>query len=143
MVTAARCVLWGVAMSEFASLDRCAAYVAVRSLLIAVERVTGSWPIALAERAHRAGLAAIELTAEAIAHPAGSPGRRRCLRDAITSVIGIAAVVDIARVPGFGGATLDDVQRIAGRSVALLAMFLHASTAPIASAPPPRRAHPR
>ena len=127
-------MLWPRAMQEFASLDRCAAYVAVRSLLITVEQVAGSWPIALADRARRAGMGAVELTAEAIAHAPGSAGRRRCLRDAITSVIGIAAAVDIARVTGFGGARLDDVQRIAGRSVALLAMFLHASSVPRASA---------
>jgi len=130
MVAAARSVLWPRAMSEFASLDRCAAYVAVRSLLIAVEGVAVGWPTPLADRACRASMAAVELTAEAIAHDPTSAGRRRCLRDAITSVIVIAAAVDIARLNGIGGARLDDVQRVAGRSVALLAMFLHANAAP-------------
>jgi hypothetical protein len=118
-------------MCEFASLDRCAAYVAVRALLIAVERVTGSWPAHLADRSRRTAMAAVELSAEAISHDHASAGRRRCLRDAITSAIGIAAAVDIARAMGFGGAELDHVQRVAGRSVALLAMFLHANTSPI------------
>jgi hypothetical protein len=128
------------AMGEFASLDRCAAYVAARALLVAVERVTGSsgsWPPGLAVRARRAAMAAVELTAEATAHGPASAGRRRCLRDAITSAIGIAAAVDIARTAGLGDAELvefvelaelHDVQRVAGRLVALLAMFLHAST---------------
>ena len=115
-------------MGEFASLDRCAAYVAARALLAAVEQVTGSWPIRLAVRARRAASAAVALTAEAAAHGPGSAGRRRCLRDAITSAIGIAAAVDIARASGLGGAELHDVQRVAGRLIALLAMFLHAST---------------
>lgn len=123
------------AMCEFASLDRCAAYVAVRSLLIAVERVAGSWPPHLADRSRRTAMAAVELSAEAISHDHASAGRRRCLRDAITSAIGIAAAVDIARAMGFGGgAELDHVQRVAGRSVALLAMFLHANTSPIPEA---------
>ncbi len=73
-------------------------------------------------------MAAVELTAEATAHGPASAGRRRCLRDAITSAIGIAAAVDIARTAGFGDAELHDVQRVAGRLVALLAMFLHATT---------------
>jgi hypothetical protein len=115
-------------MGEFASLDRCAAYVAARALLVAVERVTGSWPTRLAVRARRAAMAAVELTAEATAHGPASAGRRRCLRDAITSAIGIAAALDIARATGFGGAELHDVQCVAGRLVALLAMFLHANT---------------
>jgi hypothetical protein len=118
-------------MCEFATLDRCAAYVAARALLIAVQRVTGSWPTQLADRARSAATAAVALTAEAIAHGPASAGRRRCLRDAITSAIGIAAAVDIAGAMGFGGAELGHVQRVAGRSVALLAMFLHANTAPI------------
>jgi hypothetical protein len=76
-------------------------------------------------------MAAAELTAEALAHGHASAGRRRCLCDAITSAIGIAAAVDIARARGFGEADLDDLQRTAGRAVALLAMFLHANTSPI------------
>jgi len=38
-------------MSEFKSLDRCAAYVAARTALIAVQRVADGWPEELAERA--------------------------------------------------------------------------------------------
>jgi hypothetical protein len=121
-------------MAEFASLDRCAAYVAARALVVAVRRGSGSWPAALADRTRRGAMATAELTADAIAHGHASAGRRRCLRDAITSAIEIAAAVDIARARGCSEAELDDVQRAAGRSVALLAMFLHANTSPIPEA---------
>ena len=118
-------------MCEFTSLDRCAAYVAARSALSAVQRVSSCWPDGLAERTRRAAVDTVQVTAEATAHSHGSAGRRRCLRDAITSAVGVAACVDIARAMGHGGAELIHVQRVAGRTVALLAMFLHANSSPI------------
>jgi len=121
-------------MSEFKSLDRCAAYVAARMALIAVQRVAGSWPDGLAERARGAAADALHVTAEAISHGHASAGRRRCLRDALTSAIRVVESVDAARALGFGDAELDHAQRTAGRTVALLGMFLHANTAAIPEA---------
>ncbi|HEX2688355.1 MAG TPA: hypothetical protein VHN14_17110 [Kofleriaceae bacterium] len=118
-------------MCEFASLDRCAAYVAARAALVAVQHAVGGWPDTLAERARREAADTMHVIAEAISHAHASAGRRRCLRDALTSAIGVAASIDVARAMGFGGADLDHVQRQASRTVALLGMFLHANTSPI------------
>jgi hypothetical protein len=122
-------------MREFASPDRCAAYVAARAALIVVQRVAAHWPESLADRARRAASDALQLTAAAIAHDHASAGRRHCLREAITSALRVAATVDLARAIGPRSEELADVQRIAGRSVALLAMFLHASTSALSAVP--------
>ncbi len=121
-------------MSEFKSLDRCAAYVAARMALIAVQRIAGSWPDELAERARDAAADTLHVTAQATSHGHASAGRRRCLRDALTSAIRVVESVDAARAMGFGDAELDHAQRTAGRTVALLGMFLHANTAAIPEA---------
>jgi len=121
-------------MYEFLSLDRCAAYVAARAALIAVQQVADGWPETLADRARREAIETMQVTAEATAHGHATAGRRRCLRDALTSAIGLAASVDVARAMGFGHADLDDAQRTAGRTVALLGMFLHANTAALSEA---------
>jgi hypothetical protein len=116
-------------MSEFASLDRCAAYVAARSALIAVQRAATSWPDGLSDRARDGAIGTMQLTAEAISHGPATAGRRRCLRDAITTALGVAAAIDIAHALGYGGHELVEVRRVTGRTVALLGMLLHAGTA--------------
>jgi hypothetical protein len=73
----------------------------------------------------------METTAQALAYERFSAGRRRCLRDAITAAVEVASFVDLARAMGFASHDLDELQRLAGRSIALLAMFLHATTSPI------------
>jgi hypothetical protein len=115
-------------MSEFSSLERCSAYVAAKAALAAVQRVSGSWPADLAVHAERAALDAIHVTAVAVAHSHGSVDRRSCLRDALTRAIHVAGFIDAAGAMGFGAGSIDDVQRVAGRSIAMLSMFLHAST---------------
>jgi hypothetical protein len=115
-------------MCEFTSLDRCAAYVAAHSALLAVEDAAQRWPARLAGPARHAAARAVEVTHAAIAYAPASPGRRRCLRDAITHAIGVAAAIDAARSMGFDDPELEDAQRIAGRAIALLGMFLHANT---------------
>lgn len=122
-------------MSEFATLDRCAAYVAARATLIAIQRVAGGWPERLADRARLAAVDALEITAAALAHRHGSTGRRGRVRDALTSAIAVAGLVDLARAMGFVSLELDDAQRLAGRTIALLGMFLQANTSPFATAP--------
>lgn len=118
-------------MGEFASLERCAAYVAARDTLAAIQRIARSWPEGLADRTRRAAVDAMEITARALSHRRETASRRRCLRDAIASAIAVASLVDLARAMGFGTVELDELQRLAGRSIALLAMFLHATTSPI------------
>ena len=132
---AARRVLWAGRMSEFTSPERCAAYVAARTALHAVQRTSDRWPEGLAERARRAAADTLRVTAEAIAHGHASAGRRRCLRDALVSAITVATSVDVARTLGLCDGELDHAQRTAGRTVALLGMFLHASTSAL---PEPR-----
>jgi hypothetical protein len=112
-------------MNEFASLDRCAAYVAARHALAAVHASTHGWPMSLADQATRAAVDTVMTTAEGIGHDHGSPARRRCLRAAIGTAIEVAAAIDVARAMGYGD--LDRTQRLAGRSIALLGLFFHAS----------------
>ncbi|HET9626659.1 MAG TPA: hypothetical protein VFP84_35090 [Kofleriaceae bacterium] len=115
-------------MPEFPTLDRCAAFVAARTAASAAARAARHWPIALADRARREAVAAMEVTAEATAHPHASLDRRRCLRAAIARAIGVTDAVDHARALGFADPELDELARAAGRTVALLAMFFHANT---------------
>lgn len=116
-------------MGEFTSPDRCAAYVAARTALIAVQRSAADWPDGLGDRARRGAIDTLQLTAEAISHGPATAGRRQCLRAAIATALGVAAAIDIAHAMGCGGGELVDAQRIAGRAVAMLGMLLHASTA--------------
>jgi len=110
--------------TEFASLDRCAAYVAARHALAAVHASTETWPTPLADQARRAAAEVVMTTAEGIGHDHASPGRRRCLRAAIGSALEVAATVDVARAMGIAG--VERAQQLAGRSVAMLGLFLHA-----------------
>src|SRR5262249_21780314 len=73
------------AMHQFASLERCAAYVSARSVLTAVQRTAPQWPEALGRRAHRGALDTLQLTAQAAGYGHDSAGRRHCLREAITT----------------------------------------------------------
>ncbi len=116
-------------MCEFANLERCAAYVAARAVLTAVQRAAPQWPEALGHRASRGALDTLQLTAQAAGHGHDSAGRRHCLREAITTALGVAATVDAVRAMGYGGDDLADLQRVTGRTIALLGMFLHAGTA--------------
>lgn len=116
-------------MREFASLERCAAYVAARAVLTDVHRAAARWPEALRHRARQAALDTLQLTAQAVSHVHDSVGRRQCLREAITTALGVAATVDAARAMGYGDEELAELQRVTGRAIALLGMFLHAGTA--------------
>jgi hypothetical protein len=126
-------------MAEFATLDRCAAYVAARATLVAVQRISRRWPEGLADRMRRAAVDAMQRTADAISHGHGTVGRRRRVRDALTGAICVAELVDLARAMGLVSVELDALQRLAGRSVALLGMLLHASTTVFPDLRPDRR----
>jgi hypothetical protein len=118
-------------MGEFASLERCAAYVATRATLTAVERAVACWPQSLGERTRRVAIEAMEITAKSLGHHRLSVARRHCLRDAITSAVTVASCIDLAHAMGFAIREIEELHRLAGRSIALLAMLLHASTSPI------------
>ncbi len=122
-------MLDGPTMSEFTSLDGCAAYVAARDALDALQEAATTWPEQLAERARQAAVDTLMITAEGIHFQQGSAGRRRCLRDAIASAISMAASIDVARTLGFAGDSLEHTQRLAGRAIALRGMFFHANAA--------------
>src|SRR6185436_12095649 len=129
-------------MAEFVTLDRCAAYVAARTTLATVQRISSRWPESLADRARGAAVDAMQLTAEAITHGHGTAGRRRRVRDALTGAIHVAELVDLARAMGLATVELDGLQRLAGRTVALLGMLLHASTTVFPDRRPDRRPEP-
>lgn len=116
-------------MRQFASLERCAAYVAARAVLTEVQRSAADWPETLRLRARHAALDTLQLTAQAARQGHDSAGRRQCLREAITTALGVAATVDAVCAMGYGGDELAELQRVTGRAIALLGMFLHAGTA--------------
>lgn len=116
-------------MREFASLERCAAYVAARTVMTEIQRAATRWPEALRHRARDAALDTLQLIAQAARHGHDSAGRRQCLREAIATALGVAATVDAVRAMGYGDDELAELQRVAGRTIALLGMFLHAGTA--------------
>jgi hypothetical protein len=122
-------------MCEFATLDRCAAYVAARTALIAVQRVAITWPKNLADRARHGAIDTMQLTATALSHTHASAGRRHCLREALSTALGVAATIDVIRAMEGGGDELAEVQRTTGRTIALLGMFLHANTGAISALP--------
>lgn len=120
-------MLGAAAMCEFASLERCAAYVAARDALIAVQCDARDWPADLRDRGRRAAADTVQLVAAAVGHGADTPARRACLRAAITAALGVAAAVDA--VDALGRDDVGELQRLAGRTVALLGMLLHAGSA--------------
>lgn len=109
------------------SLDRCAAYVAARGALEAIRHASSTWPSELSEQARLAAIETMVLTADSVEHDHGSPGRRRCVRAALATAIDLAATCDIARALGLDDEDLQQALRLAGRSVAQLAMYFHAN----------------
>lgn len=116
-------------MSEILALEQCSAYVSARATLAAVHGLADGWPIDLGDRTRRAAVDAVHHTAIAATYATDSAGRRQCLREAIRCAIGVAALLDAASAMGFG-APVDPVRRAAGRTIALLAICLHASSSP-------------
>jgi hypothetical protein len=119
-------------MYEFASIERCAAFVATRDTLVVMRRATTGWPDELAEPARRVALATVVATAEALDYAPSTAARRRCVRDALVHAIELASAFDIARALGCAADDLAEAERLTGRAIALLAMFLHASAPAIA-----------
>jgi len=119
-------------VNEFESLDRCAAYVAARAAVEAVQDAAASWSDdQLVVEARRAAVAVVMTIAEAIASEPCSAARRRCLRAAMAAAIELAATIDVARALGARDEPTRDAQQCAGRTIAALGMFFRATTNPI------------
>jgi hypothetical protein len=119
-------------VNEFDSLDRCAAYVAARAAVEAVHDAVAGWSEdQLVGDARRAAVAVVMTIAEAIASEPCSPERRRCLRGAMATAIELAATIDVARALGARDEPTGEAQLRAGRTIAALGMFFHATTHPI------------
>lgn len=131
-VRQARGVLGAADMCEFTSLERCAAYVAARTTLAAIQRVVPGWPDGLGDRTCRAAIATVQQITAAIAHDQATAERRQHLRSALASALGVAAAIDLActgpRADASCDDELDDLSSVAGRTIALLGMLLHASS---------------
>lgn len=114
-------------MFDVEPLDRCAAYVATRTAYDAMRRASPTWPPQLAEQAKQAALEAITTTAESFAFGHATAARRRCVRSALASAVELAAVCDVVHALGDPNADLDEVQRCAGRSIAMLGLLFNAN----------------
>lgn len=117
-------------MVEFESPERCAAYLATRGALEAVQRAVPSWPDELAVRARAAALHAASTTFASLGHDPASAARRRCLRHALHAAVDIAAACEVARAFEARGAELDAAELAATRAISSLALFRHASLPP-------------
>ena len=106
-------------------LDRSAAYVAAKSALDVVQRVTGGWPNEVAEPAKRCARDLLKSISEALEHGETTAARRRCLRGAILNAIELAAIADIARAHGLG---CEEWLQSTGRTLSLLGMSYHATS---------------
>jgi hypothetical protein len=122
----------GALVMEHLIRERCAAYVATRGALEAVQRAATSWPDELAVPACTAAMASLHAMADSLDQPAASAARRRCVRDALVIALGVAAACDVAHALGHQGDALAEAQRAASRAISMLGMFLHASTHVIA-----------
>ena len=124
-------------MCEFESLDRCAAYEAARGACEAIRGAAAAWPDPLAGEARRAAESAVAWIAEGLGHDHGSAARRRCLRAALATALELAALCDVARALGEASPPGDRALRLAGRSVAMLGLFFHATASPFVEDPAP------
>ena len=118
-------------MIEFESLDRCAAYVAARAAVEAIDTAAPAWSEDVATHARQRAVDVVMTIADAVANQVGSAGRRRCLRTALATAIELAATLDVARALGARDEPTVDAQRSAGRTVAMLRLFFLATTHPI------------
>lgn len=107
------------------SIDRSAAYVAAKSALDVVQRITGGWPNEVAEPAKRCAQNMLASIAEALEHGETTPSRRRCLRGALLNAIELAAICDIARAHGLG---TDVSLQCTARTLSLLGMSYQATS---------------
>lgn len=109
-------------------LDRCAAYVAARSALVAIASASEHWPPDLAEQARQHAMATVLTTAEGLSFEHGSPGRRRCVRTALGTALSLAATIDVVRALHTDDTFAHRAQDTAGKAVALLGLLFQANS---------------
>ena len=111
------------------TLDRFAAYSSACSALASIRRATAAWPRDLAERAQNAAHSVITKTAEANDQAPTSSARRLCLRDAMVDALVLASICDLASSHGLTSDDLDESLRHASRTISMLGMSFHATSA--------------
>jgi hypothetical protein len=112
-------------------LDRCAAYVAARAALVAIANVSERWPLDLAQQAKQHAMNTVMTTAEGLSFEHGSPGRRRCVRNALGTALSLAATIDVVRAIHADETFAPDTSRAqdtAGKAVALLGLLFQANS---------------
>ncbi|HUS31478.1 MAG TPA: hypothetical protein VMZ53_23395 [Kofleriaceae bacterium] len=107
------------------SIDRSAAYVAAKSAVDVVQKITGGWPSEVAEPAKRCAQNLLSAISEALEHGETTASRRRCLRGALLNAIELAAICDIARAHGL---VTEQSLQSTGRTLSLLGMSYHATS---------------
>lgn len=105
--------------------ETCAAYVAAREALVALRVAVAGWPLDLAEHAHTRALVAISATAASLDHAHASGARRMYIRSALAAALDLSGDCEIAAALGHA---VDPVRHEVGRAVAMLGLYLHASS---------------
>ena len=126
----ARAVLGDRRVSELSTIERCAAYVAARGAIAAIDRAAATWPPHLAVSTRRLAIDGVLALVEGLGHPHGTPARRRCLRAGLVHALDVSAGLDIVRAMGVDASDggLDRALAASGRTIALLSLFLHANS---------------
>lgn len=109
------------------ALERSAAYVAARSVLVLIRQVSLAWPTEIAQAARQRAGAMTASIAESLKHPPTSAARRRCIRNAIGNAIELSAITDVARAQGL---KMEGSLQSAGRTMSLLGFAFHATLVP-------------
>lgn len=109
--------------------DRFAAYSSARDALNAIHKATTAWPPELAAQAKTTATNIIAKTVEAIDQEPTSAARRKCLREAIVEALMLASICDIASTHGLRSDELEDSLRHASRTISMLGMSFHATSA--------------
>ena len=115
--------------SMLITLDRFAAYSCARDALNAIHKATAAWPSDLAAQAKTTASNIITKTVEAIDKEPTSPARRKCLREAMVEALMLASICDIASSHGLESDELEDSLRHASRTISMLGMSFHATSA--------------
>jgi hypothetical protein len=115
--------------SMLITLDRFAAYSAARDALTAIQKATSAWPPELAKQAKTTANNIITKTVAAVDEEPTSAARRKCLREAIVEALVLASICDLASSHGLNSEELDDSLRHASRTISMLGLSFHATSA--------------
>jgi hypothetical protein len=111
------------------TLDRFAAYSCARDALNAIQKATSAWPPELAAQAKTTATNIINKTVEAIDEEPTSAARRKHLREAIVEALMLASICDIASSHGLSSEELEDSLRHTSRTISMLGLSFHATSA--------------